>query len=190
MVLPFSRSMASATAVSANTFPQNVNLTEVRSTWLGWYNVERAKEKLAPYTFSSVLDQTALAWSETAKKRGYLNHKRDGQTAYYDYNLIKKWFVSQGVIFKGSGTLFTENIGWGPYNCTKKDCTQEMIATIRYTFDAYVTEKGKKYRPHYNSLMSSVYTKIGLGIVVDSAKGKLYLTVHYAVRPCAMKSSI
>lgn len=189
ILFSFSCSVVSAKAVLVNTFPQNVNLTEVRSTWLGWYNAERKKEKLAPYTFSSVLDKTALAWSETAKKRGYLNHKRDGQTSYYDYNLIKKWFEAQGVIFKGSGTLFTENIGWGPYNCTKKDCTQEMTDTIRYTFDAYMAEKGKKYRPHYNSLMSSVYTKIGLGIVVDSAKGKLYLTVHYAVRPYNVKPS-
>ncbi len=55
-----------------------------------------------------------------------------------------------------------------------------MIDTIRYTFDAYMAEKWKKYSPHYNSIISSAYTKIGLGIVVDEKKGKLYLTVHFA----------
>lgn len=164
----------------ASSFPVNVDAKKVQSTWLGWYNGIRTKAKLAPYSYSPTLNRTATVWSTTAKQRGYLNHKRNGQTAYYDYNVIKKWFAAQGVVFTGSGTLFTENIGWGPYSCTKKDCTSEMIDTIRYTFDAYMAEKGKSYRPHYNSVVSSVYTKIGLGIVVDEKKGKLYLTVHYA----------
>lgn len=172
--------LAYGAAPSAGAFPANVDAKKVQSTWLGWYNAVRLKAKLVPYVYHSTLNRTATAWSTTAKERGYLNHKRNGQTAYYDYTLMKKWFVAQGVVFTGSGTLFTENIGWGPYRCTKKDCTSEMINTIRYTFDAYMAEKGKSYRPHYNSIISSVYTKIGLGIVVDEKKGKLYLTVHYA----------
>lgn len=172
--------LALTPSVHASSFPSNVDLKKVQSTWLGWYNTVRTKAKLPRYTYSPTLHRTATAWSTTAKERGYLNHKRNGQTAYYDYTLIKKWFAAQGVVFSGSGTLFTENIGWGPYSCTKKDCTSEMIDTIRYTFDAYMAEKGKNYRPHYNSVVSSVYTKIGLGIVVDEKKGKLYLTVHYA----------
>lgn len=164
----------------ASSFPANVDAKKVQSTWLGWYNAVRSKVKVSPYSYSPTLNRTAMAWSTIAKQRGYLNHKRDGQTAYYDYNSMKKWFAAQGVTFRGDGTLFTENIGWGPYNCTKKDCTQEMIDTIRYTFDAYMAEKGKKYSPHYSSIVSPVYTKIGLGIVVDEKKGKLYLTVHFA----------
>ena len=170
---------SAATSVGAS-FPANVDAKKVQSTWLGWYNAVRLKAKLAPYVYNSTLNRTATLWSATAKERGYLNHKRNGQTVYYDYTIMKKWFAAQGVVFTGSGTLFTENIGWGPYRCTKKDCTSEMIDTIRYTFDAYMAEKGKSYRPHYNSIVSTVYTKIGLGIVVDEKKGKLYLTVHYA----------
>jgi len=165
----------------ADSYPKNVDMAKVRATWIGWYNTARQSAKLYAFTYNAQLDKTALSWSETAKKRGYMNHKRDGQTSYYDYNLVKKWFIAQGVTFgKATGTLVTENIGWSPYSCTKKDCTSEMIRAIRYTFDFYMAEKGKKYRPHYNSVMSSDYKQIGFGISVDEAKKKLYLTVHYA----------
>lgn len=168
---------------AASSIPQDINITTVRHTWLGWYNDIRAKTHLPPFTYSGLLNKTAFAWSETAKKRGSITHKRDGQTNYYDYQLIKKWFVVQGVGFKGDGTNFTENIGWAPYDCTKKDCTQDMIEAIRPTFDFYIGEKDKKYRPHYDSIMSSDWKKIGLGISVDPVKKRLYLTVHYAKMP-------
>lgn len=175
----FSLSFSSLTL--ADSYPKNVDMTKVRSTWLDWYNTARQSAKLYAFTYNTQLDKTALAWSETAKKRGYMNHKRDGQTSYYDYKLVKKWFAAQGVTFgKATGTVVTENIGWSPYSCTKKDCTSEMIKAIRYTFDFYMAEKRKKYRPHYNSVMSSDYKQIGLGISVDEVKKKLYLTVHYA----------
>lgn len=169
-------------SVQASSFPENVDMKSVRATWLDWYNGARSAAKLAPYIYNDTLSKTALAWSETAEGRGYINHKRDGQKAYYDYKLIKKWFADHGVTFKGKGTLFTENIGWSPYSCTKADCTQEMKKAIRYTFDFYMAEKGKKYRPHYSSVMSSDYHQIGLGISVDEVHKKLYLTVHYAVK--------
>lgn len=166
--------------VSAASFPPNVNLKIVRSTWLGWYNSVRVKAKLIPYVYHSTLHRTATAWSQTALQRGYIDHKREGHTTYYDYQMIKKWFVAQGVAFRGADTLFTENIGWSPYVCDEKDCTKKMIATIRPIFDAYVAEKGQSYSPHYDSIASSFFTKIGLGIAVDDVAGKLYLTVHYA----------
>ena len=146
---------SAATSVGAS-FPANVDAKKVQSTWLGWYNAVRLKAKLAPYVYNSTLNRTATLWSATAKERGYLNHKRNGQTVYYDYTIMKKWFAAQGVVFTGSGTLFTENIGWGPYRCTKKDCTSEMIDTIRYTFYAYMCEKGNSYRSFYNSIFSIV----------------------------------
>ncbi len=168
--------------VQAASFPDNVDMKSIQSTWLGWYNGARSSAKLAPYIYNDTLNKTALAWSETAKKRGAISHKRDGQKAYYDYKLMKKWFTAQGVTFKGKGTRFTENIGWSPYSCTKADCTQEMKRAIKYSFDFYMAEKGKKYRPHYNSVMSSHFSQIGLGITVDEVRKKLYLTVHYAAK--------
>lgn len=166
--------------VSATSFPKNVNMKVVRSTWLGWYNATRIASKLPKYTLNSTLSRTAATWSSLALRRGYIDHKRDGQTAYYDYKRIKKWFAEQGVVFRGADTLFSENIGWSAYHCTQEDCTQALISAIRPIFDSYVSEKGKENSSHYDSITSSFFSKIGLGVAVDEDKGKLYLTVHYA----------
>lgn len=166
--------------VSAASFPENVNMKVVRSTWLGWYNATRISSKLHKYTLHSTLNRTATAWSSLALQRGYIDHRRDGQTAYYDYQRIKKWFAEQGIIFRGADTLFSENIGWSAYHCAQKDCTQALIAAIRPIFDSYVSEKGQSYTSHYDSITSSFFSKIGLGIAIDEFNEKLYLTVHYA----------
>lgn len=158
----------------------NIDIEKVRATWLDWYNTERESLGLDPYVYNSALDRTAAAWSDFSKERGYIDHKRPGQTAYYDYNLIKSWFADQGVTFDESGgTAFTESIGWNVYNCRQSDCTQYLIDDIKSSFNFFMSEKGKASRPHYDSIVSSNFTEIGLGIAMD--EGKYYLTVHYAV---------
>ena len=130
------------------------------------------------------LDYSAVTWSETALKRGNITHKRDGQKAYYDYKKIGDWFKGLGLQFKNvNKATFTENIGWGVYKCpadANADCTEQMKKAIRTTFDFFLKEKGKKYRPHYNSLMKNEFRKIGVGLTVDEKKHRYYLTIHYA----------
>ena len=164
--------------------PANVDMKKVRDTWLGWYNTARAANGLAPYIYNIQLHRTAIAWSEISEKRNSMTHKRDDQTAYYDYARILQWFKDLGVTFKSVNTVtFTENIGWSPYSCTKSDCTEDVIKAIRYTFDFYMAEKNMAYRPHYNSLMNKYFKEIGVGIAIDEVKKKLYITIHYAVEP-------
>lgn len=162
---------------------KNVDMAKVRVSWLAWYNSERMKAGLQPYTYNNTLNKTAYIWSTYSKDIGSMSHKRPGQEAYYDYNIIKEWFRNLGVEFENVSTVtFTENIGWGPYSCSSADCTQNLIDNVRSTFDFYMAEKDKADRPHYNSVMNKYFKEIGLGIVVDTAQKKYYLTVHYGTK--------
>lgn len=156
-----------------------VDMQKVRVAWLAWNNAERQKLGLHDYTYNNALHRTAYLWSKYSQDKGEMSHKREGQTEYYDYDLILKWFQNLGVDFVNVNRVtFSENIGWGPYSCSEADCTQKLIDNIRSTFDFYMAEKNQEYRPHYNSLMNKYFNEIGLGISVGN--GKYYLTIHYA----------
>lgn len=156
-----------------------VRMAAVQAAWLGWYNAERAKVGAPALSIHPSLNKTAQSWSETAKQRGYIDHKR-GNNVYYDYNRIKSWFAQQGVTFTGGGTTFGESIGWNVYGCSGKDCTEALTSAIRSTFNFFAGEKGKAYRPHYDMMVNRSYKYMGLGIAVDPSTRKYYLTAHLA----------
>ncbi len=107
-----------------------------------------------------------------------MEHKRDGTTAYYDYGAIKNWFQHLGLEFKNVKSItFTENIGRGPYSCNESDCTQKLLKAIRYSFDYYLAEEGKAYRPHFNAIVNPSFQMIGFGLAVKN--GQYYLTAHF-----------
>lgn len=167
---------------SPEDLPDNIDMQKVRATWLKWYNDARAAEDLPPYTYNSQLDRTAIIWSEYSEDQGTITHTRPGQTAYYDYSRILSWFKNLDVTFASvNGSTYTENIGWNYYNCpaTNADCTDQLISSIRSTFDFFMSEKGKAYTAHYDSIMHRNFKIIGLGISVDPVRKKYYLTVHY-----------
>ncbi len=170
----------SCVAINVQTI-SNVDMDRVRGTWLRWYNDYRASLDLAPYALDTTLDRTAGNWSYFAVKRGSIDHKRTAKSAYYEYPELEAWFHDFGVTFKNvHRKTFTENIGWGVYSCKNDDCTDELIASIRSTFNFFMSEKGKAYRPHYNAIVSPDFTKIGLGIGVDARTKRYYLTTHFA----------
>lgn len=159
-----------------------VDMQEVQRVWLGWINDARAQEGLPPYALSRQLERTAWTWSAQARDQGSLTHKRIPQAAYYDYKMIGDWFSGLGLDFANvKGTTYTENIGWGYFTCAQSDCTGAMIKAIRSTFDFFMSEKGKSYAPHYNSIVNTNFTQIGMGLAVD-ANGKYYLTTHYGTK--------
>jgi uncharacterized protein YkwD len=158
--------------------PDKVDMNQVRSTWLTWLNDVRTDLGLNTFTYSQELNYTATKWSEIAKSRGYIDHKRVGQSSYYDYSMITDWFKSFGLEFKNVNSVtFTETIGYGYYSCKSDDCTQALIDGIKSTYNFIMNEKGKAYRPHYNSLVNAPFNQIGLGITTDG--NKYYLTLHY-----------
>ena len=167
--------------------PPSVDLEKVKDAWFSWVNDARAQAGLSAYGGSFQLDRTAYEWSVYSAERGYIDHKRPGTSAYYDYRAIEGWFEDLGVTFENhGGYTFTENIGRGPYSCFESDCTQEVIDMIRYTFDYFMSEKYSSYRPHYNSIMNGQFKKMGFGIVLPEGGG-YYFTVHYGT---AVDSSV
>ncbi len=160
--------------------PSNIDMAKVRATWLKWYNDARAAAGLYAYTYNDQLNRSAITWSETKKAQGSMDHKRSPGDAYYDYNKITAWFADLGLVFKNVYRVtHTENIGWGVYHCSKADCTDDLINAIRTTFDFYMAEKGTASHAHYDSVMNAYFKEIGLGIAIDQASGKYYLTTHY-----------
>ncbi|MBI5414415.1 S-layer homology domain-containing protein [Candidatus Peregrinibacteria bacterium] len=161
----------------------HVDMEKVRKVWLEWINAERATQNLSPYTYNNQLNRTAFLWSKFSADRGFIDHKRPGQTAYYDYAIILEWFRNLGLDFENvHRATYSENIGWGiPFSCDATDCTQDMIDLTRYTFDFYKNEKGKEYKPHYDSIMNPYFTEIGMGIAVNSDQ-KVFITTHYATK--------
>ena len=94
-----------------------------------------------------------------------------------------KWFDALGLDFENDHRVtFTENIGWGVYSCTKKDCTQDMIKAVRSTFDIYMAEKGEASSAHYNSIMNKYFNEVGIGIALRPDLKKYFLTIHYATK--------
>jgi hypothetical protein len=160
--------------------PANVDMDIVRQTWIDWYNAERNSLGLHSYVYNDQLNRSATVWSEVSKDRGYIDHKRPGQTSYYDYQVLLDWFADLGIVFENGA--FTENIAWEMYYCpdSEEDCTQEMINSVEKGFNFFMSEKGGSYTAHYDSIISPVYKEIGLGISVDRSTNKFYLTVHYA----------
>lgn len=156
-----------------------VDMYEVKRAWMGWYNEVRGSMDLQPLTYNKQLTRTAAIWSQQAADKGSITHKRPGQTAYYDYKLMTSWFEDEGVQFANvDRATFTENIGWGVFSCPKgADCTQKFIQSVRTTFDFFISEKGKAYSPHYDSIVNPDYRQLGLGIVTSG--NRYYLTAHY-----------
>lgn len=161
--------------------PSNIDMQKVRESWLLWNNDARLALGLNEYVYNDELNKSATMWSEVSKSRGYMDHKREGQTEYYDFYKIRDWFKNEaGLEFEND--LFTENIAWGNYNCDESnpDCTQYLIDSIKYSFDYFMAEKGEDYSPHYDSVVNKYFKIIGLGIAIDKEAHKYFLTVHYA----------
>lgn len=161
----------------------NIDLSKVKETWLGWYNSVRADLLRESYSYNSTLEQTALEWSETSKQRWDITHKRNKWDVYYDYAKITSWFKDRWVVCKNVNRItHTENIWWGMYWCSDSDCTEELIWAIRSTFDFYMSEKNKSYKPHYESIVNPYFNIMWLGISIEdlwNSTYKYYLTVHF-----------
>ena len=159
--------------------PSNVDIDTVRATWFSWVNQARNAAGLSSYSSSQVLDATAQAWSDYSASIGVMSHSRPGQTAYYDYSLITKWFEDLGVTFKNAGGwTYSENIGRTYMNCHDSDCTQSLIDGTKLIFDAYMAEKGTSNTAHYDSVMSPAFKIMGVAWAFSGTN--VYVTVHYA----------
>lgn len=167
---------------TSDTIP-GVNMNQVRSTWLGWYNEVRGWLGVTPYALDSRLDRTAQIWATVLRDRVEYNatnvHKRDLSDGFYDYDKITDWFAQYGVIgvVRNRATT-TENVGFWYYSCDDSDCTDELIQAVRGTFDFFMSEKSYN-GAHYRSIVQPNFTKMGISIQVDPSIHRFYIVVHY-----------
>lgn len=167
---------------------RNVDINRVRNTWLAWNNGLRREMGLHPYTLRNELNNTALEFSQFSKNRGYIMHGRGGSDwcrgsgnyGCYNFKAIDVWFKNRGINPKIiNRSKHTENLGWGYYKCNKSDCTDALIKSIRKTYNFFYSEKPYN-GSHYRSMTNKYFKWIGVDVVVDPAKNRYYLTIHYA----------
>lgn len=136
------------------------------------------------YILSDDLNQTSQTWSEhhADNRIKWMSHRRYGSSAYYSYPLVIKWFGDQWVDFANVGwTKATECIWWWYVSCRESDCTDEMIKASRSTWNFFMSERGRKYAPHFNALISKQFSQMWVGIAVDPVSKRYYFTAHFSV---------
>lgn len=165
-------------------------------------NSVRAELWVKSYKSNSSLADVAQMWSDYSSSIGEISHKKFGSKVYYDYKLIQKYVEVQWVQFVDMPwTKIVENIGWWYINCEKTkiqkdeenrilDCTQEIIKATEQTRKFFMNEKGKRYAPHYNSIISKVYSEAGFGISIDPKTKKYYFTAYYSLPVVAPKEIV
>jgi len=164
---------------SGMTIP-NVDLAKVREVWLALHNEERTSKWLTPFAYSLDLERTASTWANHLATLRTVTHRRKSTDDYYSYASIKAWFINQWIVFSSQEvagqSLFTENIWWNMYKCTKTDCTDDFIKAIKKSRTFFMSEKGKSYKPHYNAIVGNFST---IGLWVALVGNKYYLVSHY-----------
>lgn len=164
-----------------DSFVPKVDMRRVRIAWLGLYNDVRTARGLTPYRLDPHLNRSSAIWSKRSADKGVMEHKRSSDQVYYDYSAIVSWFRDLGLEFENmNGITFTENIGRGPYVCSSDDCTDVLISALRSTFDFYMGEEPKEYRPHFRAIVNSRFEIMGVGIAVQN--GQYYITTHFGTK--------
>lgn len=173
--------LLSFSSVTSNATLTGVDLPRVYDAWFSWYNSYRSSLGLWIYSHDPRLDKTAHDWNmQFANSQGKNHHTRNPGDGYYNFSVIDQWFKNRGVNPKIiHRSKFTENVWYGSYHCTKNDCTDALIASIRTTFDFYMSEKGKSYDAHYRSIVNPDFTKMGLDILIVPTEKRYYITIHY-----------
>ncbi len=158
-----------------------VDISRVGEQWFDWYNDYRASLWLANYTHDSRLDATAHDWNIVFSQSKWQNHHtRNTGDGYYNFNVIDRWFTARGIDPKVMDwSKHTENVWYGYYSCSQSECTDELISSIRSTFDFFMSEKGKSYDAHYRSIINPYFTKMGFDIIVIPNERRYYITIHY-----------
>lgn len=155
----------------------NVDWDTVRNTVLAWHNEVRAKKGLWNYVIEEKLNQTANMRASHLADINYATHKRLSSDGYYTYSSIQNWFNNQWVYFEWAGTQFTESIWYRDFNCNKSDCTQELLDTMRKSFNFYMSEESWN-GPHYRAVVHPQFTYMGIGF--DDNGQNSFLVIHYS----------
>jgi len=171
----------------------NLNITELKNTWLSWHNEVRNNLWLKSLSYDNRLNDTAYEWSTLSKNKWVMDHKRDLKDWFYDYKKIERWFKDRWVECKVKNrTTASESIWSFWYYCNDWDCTKPAETALKKIFDMYIAEKWKSRSktPHYRAIVSPVFSKIWLWLFVKEDKEftkdypwyryyDFYVTTHY-----------
>lgn len=169
----------------------NIDFNKVKSSWLSWHNEARKKIWVNSYSYSNILDNSAYEWSIISREKWIMEHKRNYFDSYYDYKKIEAWFNDRWVNCKVKNwTTASESIWKFWYYCKNKDCTDELIKSLKVIFDIYMAEKWLPYPQdaHYRAIVHPDLTKIWLGIALEQSfddeyknfkSYNYYVTTHY-----------
>ncbi len=159
----------------------NVDMSKVRNAWFSWYNDYRSTLNLWKYNHDPRLDKTAHDWNIIFSAEKWQNHhRRSAGDSYYDFPVIDTWFIDRGINpIVINRSKHTENVGYGYYSCSSSDCTDELITSIRSTFNFFMSEKGRSYDAHYRSIINPYFTKMGFDIIIVPSEKRYYITVHF-----------
>lgn len=150
----------------------NVDWDRVKQEWLAWHNYEREQKGLAPYTYNETLNFTALNWAQqiaNEQRKTWGTHVRQAWDGYYKTESIRNRFANLWV----DVVYFSESNAYGYYNCSKSDCTQEMIDVLKKCFNRTFLDKWT----HYRAVISSTYDQIWLWVAKNW--NYVWLTTHY-----------
>ena len=180
-ITPVSTSISTQNITSWVNPIEHVDMIQVRAAWLSWYNEYRSSLSLWRYKYESRLDQSAHDWNrEFALGKWENHHRRNPWDSYYDFPVIDAWFSQKGINPKViNRSKHTENVWYGYYNCTRSDCTNDLIASIRTTWNFFMSEKGKSYDAHYRTIINPYFTKTGMDIITVPSEKRYYLTAHF-----------
>jgi hypothetical protein len=150
-----------------------------------WHNQERALCGVASYAYHSELEKSAQTWADKLRTEGRTSntHARNAGDGYYNYTSITNWFADLNIKFLNAGggrASFSESVGWGYYNCTSSDCTEQLITALKTTRDFFMSEKSRNGE-HYRAITMGHFTQMGMGVSIDIEKKRYYLVLHYGM---------
>ncbi len=160
--------------------PNNIDANEVGETRSDWVNEEiREPRGLDPISNNLKLRKTARDRSISLRKKWKANHKRHVDAVYYDYKVITKWFSDRGVVFKNvNWATSTENIWRARYSCDDKECTQEVIDSLRRIYDYFASEESYN-GVHRRTMIHPEFKIVWVSFAIDESAWKIYGVMHY-----------
>lgn len=164
-------------------FP-NINEQNVRDAILSRHNEERNNVWVDPYIYNIDLE-----WSATTRATKLADshktsnlHLRNNWDWYYNYNSILSWFSNLWINFPKSvkwAASFSETVWYGTYKCSKSDCTQELINSIKRTWTNLIMKEKVSKGSHYNAATMKHFTQMWVWIAIDKSNNRYYLVIHY-----------
>ncbi len=69
-----------------------------------------------------------------------------------------------------------KNIAWRGYNCNKSDCKEELINTLKGSYDYFASEESTN-GAHYRTMVNPYFKEVGVGMAISNSK--YFFTAHY-----------